>query len=332
MRVLVKTFLGVLMTVGLGSTLLACGQSHSANPITVGDQRLSRSEVAGFASAIKGGSTFAWASPELSTYTEQASALLIRYHWLTGEAADQGLAVTDQAASRALDAEEAASLGGEAVYRTTLGQTGETLVQARLVLAAELSAQRLRQKIVRSTPQPTRAQVQFYYRSHLQHFRVQEERFFDLAERIDGPAELAGAKRAFANGYATPGTPYEVEFGISLSSDLVTKLDGDREAAVRAIFSTRPGVIIGPMPYYGKKAIFKVTRIVPGYQRPFSQVRGQIARKLRSEALLRARTKFIAGWRSKWTSQTECASGYVIYGCMEYHGRHVSEGDPLSPE
>jgi hypothetical protein len=322
---------------GITVTLSACGQSDSASPITVSGQRISRATVTGFAGAIRQGAAFALLSPELSGYTQQASALLIRYHWLIGEARDQGLGVSGAEATHALSARAAASLGGATVYRATLGETGETEAQAQLALAAEVSAQRLRQKIVESVPRPTGAQIQSYYRSHLARFRVPEERLFSLAERIDGPAELASARRAMVEGHVAAGHHYEAEFHELLPRSLVGKPvlsdpDVDRQVVTNAIFSTPLGVVGGPLRYYGEKAIFKVTRIIPGYVKPLSAVSAQIAKQLRGEALASARKSFVERWRSKWTAKTQCASGYVVDGCREYHGRHVSEEDPLSPE
>ncbi|HEX4437185.1 MAG TPA: peptidyl-prolyl cis-trans isomerase [Solirubrobacteraceae bacterium] len=336
MRTLVKAS-SVTLLAGLVIALSACGQSHKDDPITVRDQSISRAAVTGFAHAIKGGSTFPWLSPELPNDTEQASALLIRYHWLVGEATDEGLTVTAQDTNRALRERASASLGGEAVYRATLGETGETQAQAQLALVAEISAQRLQQKIIRSTPQPTPAEIQAYYQSHTSRFRVPEERIFNLAERIDGPTELASAKDAMNLGHSLSGQSYEAEFNESLSSSLVAKPiesspDVDRQVVVNAIFSKPIGVVAGPFPYYGKRAIFKVIRIVPAYERPLAKVTAQIAKQLRSEALSKARTKFVEGWRAKWTARTECASGYVVEGCEEYHGRYLPEDDPLSPE
>jgi hypothetical protein len=312
---------------------LGCGQSRSGNPIVVGDQQLPRATVAGFAVALERGSTFPWLSPELSTPTRQASALLIRYRWLIGEGADEGVAVSSGAATRALQAKAATSLGGKETFQATLRQTGETEAQAQLVVAAEISAQRLLRRILRSVPRPSRGEVVGYYRSHRARFSVAEERFFDIAERIDGPVELASAKRTLVEEHSVRGVSYEAEFHESLSRDLIPKLQGDRGAFVRAIFSTRPGVVSGPYKYFGQKAIFKMDRIVPGYVRPLSAVRGQIATRLHDEAIARARAKFVKAWRSKWTARTECTAGYVVPGCKEFHGPLAAEEqDPLSPE
>jgi hypothetical protein len=332
MHVLFKNVIGFAFVAALAALSIGCGQSHRQAPIVVGEQKLSRTTVVGIADAIERGSTFVWLSPELPTPTEQASALLIRYNWLIGEAADQGVSVSDETASGRLHAREAAYTGGQDVYQAMLRQTGETQAQAQLAVSAEISAERLRQKILRSVPRPGRAAILSYYRSHLSRYRVPGERFFNLAERIDGPAELASARRAMAEGHKIRGAPYEAEFNESLSQDLVAKSVGDKKVVVKAIFSTPPGVVAGPFKFFGHKAIFKVDRVVAGYLKPLSQVSGQIAARLRTEAVARARAKFADGWRSKWTARTECASGYVVPGCREYRGRQVPEEDPLSPE
>jgi hypothetical protein len=326
--VLRAVWLGVGLAVAVA--LLGCGGSHSGGPVSVGGERISRATIDRWGGEITRGATYRGILPQLPDERAQATALLIEYRWLAGEASDRGIAVTEGEVERALRQREEGAVGGPSGYQAMLEEAGETEGDARVALRAELAAERLGRRIIEGTAEPATSEVETYYRSHLATFKVPEERVFNLAERIDGPAEMVSAKRALTEGHRVAAhTPYEAEFNLSLPRDVVEHSVGDKEVAVRAIFSTPVGSFAGPVKFYGHRAVFKVKRIVPGYIKPLRAVRSQIVKQLRKAALAHAHAAFLDAWRAKWSAETECSAGYVVPGCKEYHGPHEEE-DPFS--
>jgi hypothetical protein len=308
----------------------ACGDAHTSAVVSVGGEAIPRATIGRWADEIARGATFRGVLPQLPNARAQATALLIEYRWLAGEAHNRGMAINDAEARSALRTREEGSVGGSSGYRAMLKQLGEPEGDALLAIRAELTAERLTKKIFDGTPESTASEVAVYYHGHLAEFRVPEERVFNLAERIDGTAELASAERALIAGHPVAAhTPYEAEFGESLSRDLVRKSIGDKKVAVETIFSTPVGMIGGPVKFYGHHAVFRVTRIIPSYLKPLKRVRNQIAKRLRKTTLAREHTAFLDAWRAKWTAKTKCAPGYVVPGCTEYDGPHEEE-DPFT--
>jgi hypothetical protein len=328
---LTATRLGAVAVAVMG--FLSCGGAHTADAVRIGGKRLASPTISRWANEIARGATFRGVLPQLPDAREQATALLIEYRWLAGETSDRGIAISDVEAQRALRRREEGAIGGTMGYRAMLKQLGEPEGDALQAVRAELEAERLRETIVDGAEEPTASEIAAYYRNHLMAFRIPEERIFNLAERIDGPAELASAERALIEGHPVVAhAPYEAEFGESLSRDLVRKSVGDKKVAVKTIFSTRVGAIGGPVKFYGHHAVFRVTRIIPGYIKPLKLVRDQIAKQLRKTALAHEHNAFLDAWRAKWTARTECAAGYVVPGCREYDGSHEEEEDPFSLE
>lgn len=322
-------------TVLLLTAILGCGKSESGGPIVVGREAVSRETVGSFAVAIEQGSTLPWLSSELGTPLREASALLIRYHWLIGEAADLGVPVDAATATRALRERGISYPGGESSYEAGLRETGETQAIARLAVAAEIAASRLRQKALKAIPSPQDGAVESYYRHHLARYRVPEERVYDFAERIDGPQEIAGAERAIATNrdVKQPTAPFEAEMNVSMfRGEASESRDRDEKATVEEIFSTRPGILVGPFKFRGHEALFKITRIIRAYVKPLSQVRAGIEALLLRRATARRAARFVADWRAKWTRRTTCAVRYLVPGCRGYRGPEVVEEHPLSPE
>ena len=322
--------LGVVLVAAVA--LQACGGGHGNEVVSVDGGQISRANIERWGNEVARGATYRGILPQLPDARAQATALLIAYRWLGGEAADRGIAISDSEVRRVLRQREEGAVGGSSGYQAMLKQIGEPEGDALVAVRAELAAEKLEKKIIDVKAEPTASEVDTYYRDHLAMFKVPEERVFNLAERIDGAGELASAKRALMEGHLMAAhAPYEVEFNESLSQDLVEKSVGDKKVAVKAIFSTPVGMFAGPVKFYGHRAVFRVTRIIPGYIKPLRGVRGQIAKQLRNVELAHEHAAFLDAWRAKWTSKTECAAGYVVPGCKEYHGRHEEE-DPFSLE
>jgi hypothetical protein len=313
--------------------IVGCGQSASVGPVVVGREAISRATLASFTTAIARGATLPWLSPELGDPVREAGALLIKYRWLIGEATDQGIVVSSDTATRVLHDREAAYPGGEGNYEASLRETGETQAVARLVVRAEIAAGGLRRKLLSRVPTTQGGEIEAYYRRHLARYRVRERRAYSFGERIDGPQELAAARRAIVDNYNVKqaSAPFEVEINLLLNYPRGLAA-GEERAVAEAIFSARPGVVVGPFKYHGHESLFKVDKIMRGYVRSLSQEGARIGARLRREAIARTTAEFIAGWRAKWTEQTKCDARYLVPGCKEYRGPQVVEEHPLSPE
>jgi PPIC-type PPIASE domain len=315
------------------ATMAGCGAADGHAPIKIGQQQISSRTLAAFTSAIRAGATLPWLSVEAGTPEQQASIWLIRYQWLVGEAAGIGMPVGSGDAARALQKRGSAFPGGEASYAAALNEAGESRKVAELVALAELAAARVRRKVLNTVVPVTENEIQLYYWHHLSRYRMPEQRAYNFGERIDGPRELADARRAIVNNYTVkkPSDPYEVEIKLTLDHPHGLPA-GEERAVARAIFAAKPDVVVGPFHYHGHESLFKVDEVIPSHLTPLSKVKRNIARQLHQEAITRSATEFISVWRARWSAQTRCIEPYVVSGCREYQGPQIAETDLLSPE
>jgi foldase protein PrsA len=100
---------------------------------------------------------------------------------------------------------------------------------------------------------------------------------------------------------------------------------GEEEKALdTAIFSTKIGVLSGPINTPFGYYVFEVLTTTPGTQRTLAQVQSTIKEQLTATAQQQALSKFVKGFKKKWLAKTECRSGYVVADCKAYKAPKTS--------
>jgi hypothetical protein len=244
---------------------------------------------------------------------QQALDFLISSQWLIGEAADSGLRVSDHEVQARLEE-------GNASFPHPAAQA-----DARFGIEAELSAAKIRQALIRGEPKVTRAQIAKYYTQNIRRFERQEQRSFDIVERLHSKAAARVVMRKIMLGTSLSKIAVHEELE---RANIADTAPGNR-AIRRAIFVAKPGVLVGPMLLNNLYAVFAVTRIVPRVVQPLTRVQGSIETRLAEEQQRRTLAKFIKTWRSRWTARTDCHPGYVVQKCRQYTGPKAPE-DPLA--
>jgi foldase protein PrsA len=259
----------------------------------------------------------------------QALGFLISSDWLVGEAAARGLAVPAREVQRRFQALKSGWLpGGEAELREFLQATGQTEADVRLAVEAELASSRLSQMVVKGERRITPAQIARYYRENFQRFQVlPEERFFDILEHLKSKAAVGKVKREVASGKSFA--------RMTLHESLVrprsfAAVGANQRPIERAVFSTRPGVLGGPVKFDNLDTLFEVTRIVPATRQTLAQAEASIKRWLATEQHRRVLAGFVRSWRRRWTARTDCRAGYVVQKCRQYPTSGSPPGDPYT--
>jgi hypothetical protein len=247
----------------------------------------------------------------------QALGFLISSDWLVGEAAARGLAVSAREVQRQFQELKSGWFpGGEAELREFLQATGQTEADVRLAIEAELASSRLSQMVVKGEHRITQAQIARYYRKNFQRFRVlPEERDFDILEHLKSRGAVSKVRREVAAGrsFARMTLHESLERPRSFAA-----VGANQRPIVRAVFSTRPGVLGGPVKFDNLDTLFEVTRIVPATWQTLVQAEDLIKRWLAAEQHRRVLTGFVRSWRRKWTARTDCLAGYVVQKCRQF--------------
>jgi hypothetical protein len=241
---------------------------------------------------------------EYDGLARRALEFLISAIWLRGEAAERGLAPSDNEVDRD-SAAGALLLSGHA-----------TAVDRRLVAEAELDAKRIRRALTSRQPLLTYAEEARFYRRHIARYERPDRRFIDIVEGLPTESAARSALRMLAAGESVNDHVLHESFD---RIPVAHRLAATRPI-MHAIFAARRYEPIGPLPLNHHYAVAVVTKIVPRAIRSLSDVRASIESRLRDEAQRRVLERFVASWGRKWRGRTSCSAGYVVRGCRQSRG------------
>jgi len=244
-----------------------------------------------------------------------ALAQLISWQWLIQEATSRSLSPS----RRAVEERVAQERESAKEQLRALDKAPVTTSDLELEASAELAEAMIERTLTASLPAVSGAEIASYYREHLADFLVAQRRYFLIRSLKSQAAALA--LRA------------EVESGASFAKKALREtrtsseaVEPGREAIDRAIFVAKPNVLTGPilLSDIGDHSLFEVTSIVPARYLPLAQVRSEIAQRIAVARQNAALDRFARAWTAKWSSRTQCASGYVVQQCREYTGQHTA--------
>jgi len=245
-------------------------------------------------------------APPYQTLKRQALSFLITADWLIGEAADHRTPICEHG--------PAASASAPA----------RTPSDAKLELAKERAATKIRQCLEATVPKVTAAEIDRYYKQRIEQFAHREQRLFYIEEDLSSRVAALSRRREFELGKAriakTAGTLYE---SLERPADML-----HATPIVKAIFSARPRVVLGPFLENRTYYLMQVTRISSPRVTTLAQAANTIRGGLASAHWQQTLARFVNAWRRKWTARTDCSSGYIVQKCRQYRGTKAPE-DPV---
>jgi foldase protein PrsA len=313
-----RTWLAVLLA---ASCLGGCRSSPADVVVRVGNAGITRSSLEHWISVMAVGRKINSTDPRYRTLEQQALQFLVSSRRLIGEAARQGLGVSEREVKQRADAREAAAFsGGQAEFAAFLKASGQTLADVDLEARSELASEKLRRTIVSGIRAVTQAQAAGYYKQHLQEFLIPEVREVRISNRKTAAAALALKREVAA------GTSFAARSQRETLQRSSGGVPGEGHPLTRAIYAARPNVLSGPVKervdyYY----VFEVKRALPATRRTFAEVRQAIIRRLTAQRRRRALANFASAIRARWAAKTSCRPGYVVPGCRQYEGPAVAE-------
>jgi parvulin-like peptidyl-prolyl isomerase len=242
---------------------------------------------------------------------------LIRARWLEGEAAEQGVRVSDADIQREYEAD----VKGLDLQKI-LSSTKQSVADLKQGLRVGQLSNLLYKNIDKQTPKATHARLLRYYQAHKAEYALPPERDLEIVRT----ASEASAKKALA----------EVKAGQSFS-EVAKKVSlpqpiGSHEALVRglsfkqysepvlarAIFAAPVGALSGPVKISLGYYVFKVLRKVAPHQQTLAEVQGELAAELPELLHRQTLAAAVKAFKAKWVARTDCRSGYVVKGCKQY--------------
>ncbi|HEV2999595.1 MAG TPA: peptidyl-prolyl cis-trans isomerase [Solirubrobacteraceae bacterium] len=244
--------------------------------------------------------------------------LLIQEKWVSGEAAKQGVKVTDAEVRKAFEDQKKQSFPKKADYDKFLRTSGFTEQDVLFRVRLEQLANKLREKVLKGKDKVTDAQIKQYYDKNKERFAQPERR--DLRVVLTKTEDKAdAAKRALQDGqsWKKVAKKYSIDQASkNQGGSMRAVAKGQQEPAFdEAVFKAKKGELVGPVKTQFGFYVLQVQKVTPAQQQSLEQAREAIKGIVASENQQKALTTFVDRFQKEWRGKTKCRSGYVTADC-----------------
>jgi foldase protein PrsA len=276
---------------------------------------------------------------------QDALSKAIHTQWLIGEAAEEGIGISAQEVQQEFELSRK-TFSSNAEFKAYRKSSGQTIADMMSEIKLGKLADKIFQKIKEKEHPASSTEVSAYYDAHRRKFAVPEGRDVRMI-RTTTRAPAIKAKQEIQSGksFATVAKEFSaIAQPITAKNGEVRDLKPElfQEKALKdSIFTARLNRLYGPVQVTARHKtiapesgsgffVFEVTRIIPASQTPLGQVRDSIARGLTERQKNQTLAGFIAAFRRKWTTRTDCRPGYVAQNCRQFKLPKTASPDPYT--
>jgi foldase protein PrsA len=255
---------------------------------------------------------------EFSALRDQVMQFLISAQWIQGEAADQGVKVTDADVNKRFQQTKTQSFPKEADYQKFLKQSGMTQNDILFRVKLDALSSKIRDKVTKGQGKVTQAQITTYYNKNKKRFAQPERRDMRIV-LTKSQSQAEAAKKALDSGQSWNAVAKKY------STDQSTKNTGGQLLAVtkgqqdrtfeNAAFAAKTNKVLGPVKTQFGYYVFDVTKVTPASQQSLAQAKNTISQLLTSQNQQKALNNFVKDFQKKWKDRTNCRKGYVTQDC-----------------
>jgi foldase protein PrsA len=246
---------------------------------------------------------------------------LIGLEWVLGEAPAKGVKISDAEVHKQFIKIRTQQFPSAAEFEKFITNSGQTVSDLLLRVKYNLASQKLQQKVLKSNPKVTQAQVQKYYNENKSRYGVPEKRSVDvILTKTEAAAKSAKQEVESGKSFESVAKSKSIDPVSKTRGGLLPEVaKGQEEKSLdTAIFSAQKGALSGPVKTAFGYYIFKVLSSKPGSQQSLAQVQASIKQQLTSTGQQAAFNKFVKEFKKKWKAKTDCRTGYVVEDCKQY--------------
>ena len=259
---------------------------------------------------------------------------LIGLEWVLGEAPAKGVKVSDAEVHKQFIKIRTQQFPSTAEFEKFITNSGQTVSDLLLRVKYNLASQKLQQKILKSTPKVTQAQIQKYYNENKSRYGVPEKRSIQVVlTKTEAAAKSAKQEVESGKSFESVAKSKSIDPVSKTKGGLLPEVaKGQEEKALdTAIFAAGKGVLSGPIKTAFGYYIFKVLSSKPGSQQSLAQVQASIKAQLTSTGQQTAFSKFVKEFKKKWKGKTDCRAGFVVEDCKQYKAPKTSSTGTAAP-
>jgi foldase protein PrsA len=249
---------------------------------------------------------------------QQVLQLLISNQWIEGEAAKQGVKVTDAEVQKSFQQQKKQSFPKDADFQKFLKQSGQTQQDILERVKIDLLSNKIRDKVIKGKDKVSDAQIQSYYNKNKARYAQPEKRALRIVLTKD-KAKAQQALNALKSGQSWKKVAKQYSIDAASKNQggvLPPQAKGTLEQALdAAVFSAKQGKLTGPVKTQFGYYDFVVTKITPASQQSLSQVKASIKQTLATQNQQNALNSFVSDFQKRWRDKTECSSSFKTSDC-----------------
>jgi parvulin-like peptidyl-prolyl isomerase len=273
---------------------------------------------------------------------EEAMGEILNQAWIRGEAEELGLSATPREVASEL-AQQKQNFKNDAEFQEFLKTAHLTSKEVNGLMELQLLGNQIQDRLNTQAPSVSDAEVEAYYDSvKSTEYATPESREVRLITNKN-KAKVEAAKVLLEKDNSPENWK---KVAAKFSEDLTTKSYGGLQRSLtkellsgapglkELVFSTPAnGVIAGPIDledksFEGEFLALEVVKVIPPAIQALREVKGNIESALNQQKQQEAFNDYIGEYRTKWTSRTFCAEGFVVERCSNFKGSGHPQGAP----
>jgi foldase protein PrsA len=266
---------------------------------------------------------------------DQVMQLLIQNEWISAEAAEQDIKVSDEDVKKAFAEQKKQSFPKEADYKKFLQTSGFTEEDVLFRVRIEQLSNKIREKVTKGKDKVTDAQIKTYYDKNKERFAQPERRDLRIVlTKEKGKAEEAKSALAGGESWKAVAKKYSIDQQTKGNGgELPAVSEGQQEPALdKAIFGAKKGEVTGPVKTQFGYYVFEVTKVTEASQQTLKDAQQTIKGILASEGQQKAMDAFVKDFTEEWKEKTQCQDGYVTQDCKNAPKPKTTATTGMAPE
>jgi foldase protein PrsA len=244
--------------------------------------------------------------------------VLIAAEWITREADDMGLKVSDAEFKKSFDQQKKQAFPKAADYAKFLKTSGQTQADIDMQVRQDLLRKKIIAKVTKGTDKVPDAQIKQFYDKNKARFAQPERRDLRIV-LTKTKAKADQAKRALDGGESFSKVAKRLSIDQASKSQggkLPGVAKGQQEKALDdAIFKAAKGKLVGPIKTQFGYYVLEVTKITPQSQQTLEQAKATIKQTVASENYNKKLERFAKAYQKRWRAKTECREGFKTPEC-----------------
>jgi foldase protein PrsA len=259
---------------------------------------------------------------------QQVLGYLISANWVIGEAAEQGVKISDAEVTKQFNQIKAQQFPKEADFQKFLANTGYTVSDVLLRVKLDLLSSKIQAKVSKDAgKKPSQKEVTAYYEQHKSQYGQPEKRnILIILTKTLAQAEQAKKEIESGKSFASVAKSVSIDpVSKAAGGSLPGVVKGQEEKALdEAVFKAQLNVLGGPVKTPFGYYIYEVKKTIPANQQALAKVQSSIQQQIKAQSQQKALSEFIKNFRKKWTARTECRSEYSVMDCKSYKAPKTS--------